>query len=237
MNVHVFLMVFVALSLSACSSTPPKPKEEAIYEALKVDTTLRSWVDACRGVSSKTSQLADLTYQNWWRRNGDLVEGADFGLAYSLIEVTDSRQEAGARLAMSITWSVVQQAKEEVADIVNPSTDAESVCMRTLGQYNDGSFDLKENSAVYPLLAELQRDKQNHSDELSLKRAAIEKRTGKEYGRSYYLAEQLFKKIACAGADVHLLSNAWPYEVYNAQCQDGAFVLIRCEWGHCSIIK
>lgn len=235
------LLVALAMSLSilvtGCASKPPQPRSEAIYETLKVDATLRAWVNTCRELNSKTSQLADLTYQNWWRRNGELVEGADFGLSYSMINVTDTRQEAGARLAMSITWGVVKQAEEDVADASVLNEELEPLCMNMLGRYNEGEFDLKKNEAVYPVLLELQQDKAQLSEELSLKRAAIEKSTGKVYGRSYFLAEKLFQRYACPDADVHLLSNAWPYEVYNAQCTDGTFMLIRCEWGNCSLIR
>lgn len=233
----VLLLAVAGVFLQGCSSAPKSDRGEAIYQALKVDTTLRAWVDACKGVSHKTTKVANLTYQNWWRRNASLVESADYGLSYGVLKVTDTRQAAGAQMAMAITWDVVDSADQDVESELTLATDKEALCLRVLGRYNDGEQDLADMEGVYETLIELEHHKTKQGENVALKRASIEKRTGRVYGRSFYVAEKLSQRYACRGAVVHLLSNAWPYEVYNAECDGGNFVLIRCEWGNCMIVE
>ena len=82
---------------------------------------------------------------------------------------------------------------------------------------------------------DLQRRSQQQGEDLEIKRAAVSVEAGKEYGRSFYVVEKMAKRNGCSGAEVHLLKNAWPHEVYDASCPDGSYLLMRCEWGNCLI--
>lgn len=229
------LMLILTAGLVGCSSSPLTKTGESIYYALQTDTSLRSWVDACYDVSSDSKRQALMAKRNWWKRNGAFVESADFGLAYDIIKVTDTRAETGARMAMALTWQVVETAEKEVSELMAETSNKEDLCLRILQQYNEGERDLRGNEELYNGLVKLQRRAQSQGKELALKRAAIEKVTKKVYGRSFYVVEKMTKRHGCPGAEVQLLKNDWPHEVYDARCPDGSYILARCEWGNCLI--
>lgn len=233
----VISMLLLSLGLVGCSSNPLSPTGEAVYYALQTDTSLRSWVDACYDVSSETKQQALRTQRNWWKRNGAFVESADFGLAYDIIKVTDDRAETGARMAMALTWQVVETAEQEVNELMTGASDKEDLCLRILERYNEGEMDLRGNEKLYQGLVKLQRRSQSQGKDLAMKRASVEKRTKTVYGRSFYVVEKLAKRHGCPGAQVQLLKNDWPHEVYDGRCPDGSYILARCEWGNCLITE
>jgi len=229
------LILLAAIGLAGCSSNPLSPTGEAIYYALQTDTSIRSWVDACYDVSSEAKQKALTAKRNWWQRNGAFVESADFGLAYDIIHVTDDRAETGARMAMALTWQVVETAEREVNELMGDVSNKEDLCLRILNQYNEGERDLRGNQELYDSLVKLQRRSQSQGKDLAMQRASVEKRTKRIYGRSFYVVEKLAKRHGCPAAEVQLLKNDWPHEVYDARCPDGSYVLARCEWGNCLI--
>ncbi|MFC3679648.1 hypothetical protein [Bacterioplanoides pacificum] len=230
-------VLLTCIGLAGCSSNPLSPTGEAIYYALQTDTSLRSWVDACTGVSSEAKQQALMTQKNWWKRNGAFVESADFGLAYDLVTVTDERAETGARLAMALTWQVVETAEQEVQELMQNTSDREQLCRGIMTQYSEGERDLRGNESLYNNLVALQRRSQSQGKELALKKASVEQRTGRVYGRSFYVVEKMARRQGCPGAEVQLLKNAWPHEVYDARCPDGSYLIARCEWGNCLIAE
>jgi len=229
------LVLSAMVLLQGCASSQLSPTGDAVYYALQTDTTLRSWVDACKDVSGQTRQAAYTAKQNWWKRNGAFVDSADFGLAYDIITVTDERAETGARMAMALTWQVVETAEAEVNEMLSGASNKEDLCLSVLNQYNDGERDLRGNDKVYNSLVDLQRRSQKQGKDLDIKRAAVESKTGKVYGRSFYVVEKMAKRNGCPGAKVQLLKNAWPNEVYDATCPDGSYMLMRCEWGNCLV--
>lgn len=233
-----FLAIVCTLMLvQGCSSKSLSETGEAVYYALQTETSLRYWVNACSNVSTGLRQSALITQRDWWQRNGAFVEGADFGLAYNLIQVTDTRADTGARLAMALTWQVTETAEQEVRAVLDKSNNREQICRGILAQYNDGRRDLRGNDALYNTLVDLQRHKQQKGSDLALKQAAVATATGIHYGRSFYVVERLAARDGCAGAQVQLLKTAWPHEVYDAKCADNQFLIMRCEWGNCMIVK
>lgn len=230
----VMLMASMAV-LQGCSSNPLSKTGEAVYYALQTETTLRAWVDACSDVSAETRQAAYTAKQNWWKRNGAFVESADFGLGYDIIYVTEERAETGARLAMALTWQVVETAESEVNNLLADSGNRQDLCLRVLNQYNKGDKDLHGNDELYNSLVDLQRRSERNGKDLDMKRASVQAATGKVYGRSFYVVEKMAKRNGCPGAEVQLLKNAWPHEVYDAKCPDGSYLLVRCEWGNCLV--
>lgn len=222
--------------LTGCASNPLSPKGTAIYDALQTETSLRAWADACADVSLESRKLAAEAREAWWKRNRTLLESADFGLAYDLAEVTDTRAHTGARLAMGLTWQTIDTSEKEIAEGLDPATDKVDVCTDRLTRYRDGDFDLNAKQETYQALLELQNRKNLQGEDLALKRASIEKQTGRVYGRSFYVVEKLAKRYSCPGAEVHLLDNRWPNEVYDARCTNGSFLIFRCEWGNCMIV-
>lgn len=229
-------VVICASALVGCASNPLSPKGTAIYDALQTETSLRAWADACSDVSLESRKLAAEAKDAWWSRNRTLLESADFGLAYDMAEVTDTRAHTGARLAMGLTWQTIDTSEKEIEEKLNRSSDKPAVCTDMLTRYRDGEFDLAERKETYQALLELQNRKNLQGEDLALRRASIEKQTGKVYGRSFYVVEKLAKRYSCPGAEVHLLDNRWPNEVYDARCTNGSFLIFRCEWGNCMIV-
>ncbi len=229
------ILIFAAslAFLQGCSSNPLSPTGEAVYYALEKDTHLRMWSDACQDVSPDLRQSALMAQQNWWQRNGTFVEGADFGLAYDLVQVSDTRTETGARLAMALTWNIVAEAEADIKKRLQG--DTAEVCRKELAEYNNGARDLRENDRLYRELVTLQQRLQREGTDLNLKRASVAQRSGKVYGRSFYVVERMTMRQGCSGGEIHLLKNAWPHEVYDARCPDGSYLLVRCEWGNCRL--
>ncbi len=226
------LLALLAL-LQGCSSSPLSPTGEAVYYALEKDTHLRLWAEACQGLSPDMRQTALLARQNWWQRNGTFVQGADFGLAYDLVQISDERVETGARLAMALTWNIVASAEADIAERLQSGSQAEAQCRQVLSAYNNGDQDLRGNEPMYEELVSLQRRLQQEGSDLALKRAAVAHSSGKVYGRSFYVVERMGQRQGCAGGEIQLLKNSWPNEVYEARCPDGSYLLVRCEWGNC----
>lgn len=234
---RLLALAMAVILVQGCSSKPLSETGEAVYYALQTETSLRYWVDACSEVNTGLRQSALITQRDWWQRNGAFVESADFGLAYNLVQVTDTRAETGARLAMALTWQVTETAEQEIQAVFAKSQNREQICRGILAQYNDGRRDLRGNDTLYNTLVDLQRRKQQQGDELALKRAAVAATTGIQYGRSFYVVERLAARDGCPGAQVQLLKSAWPHEVYDAKCADNQFLIMRCEWGNCMIVR
>ncbi|MBE0483245.1 MAG: hypothetical protein IBX52_07050 [Bacterioplanes sp.] len=234
---RLLALMMTVLLVQGCSSKPLSETGEAVYYALQTETSLRYWVEACSEINTGLRQSALLTQRDWWQRNGAFVESADFGLAYNIVQVTNTRAETGARLAMALTWQVVETAEQEIQSVLTKSSNREQICQGILAQYNDGRRDLRGNDALYNTLVDLQRRKQQQGSDLTLKQAAVSSGTGVQYGRSFYVVERLAARDGCPGAQVQLLKSAWPHEVYDAKCADNRFLLMRCEWGNCMIMQ
>jgi hypothetical protein len=131
---------------------PKSSTGQAIYYALKTDVQLRLWVEQCQGMSGKAKQIAWQAKSNWWRRNGALVEGADFGLTREIMLVSDHRDVSGANLALGITTQFVEEAEAEMKRLLEASGNQEKLCVNMLPKFNDGDFDLRDNNQFYPVL-------------------------------------------------------------------------------------
>lgn len=231
------LALFMASAfLLGCSSTPLSPKGEAVYYALETDTLLRTWEESCKEVNLDVKQKALLTRQNWWQRNGTFVEAADFGLAYDMIQISGDRPETGARLALAVTWDIVENADQTVEKQLAKG-DAAATCAEVMESFSKGDYDLNRNKVHYNQLVELQGLKQAKSSDLKLKQASVEKISQKEFGRSYYVVEKIAAKQGCDSAKVQLIKNNWPSELYGLTCPNNTHNYVQCEWGRCRLIE
>lgn len=222
--------------LQGCSSNPLSPTGEAVYYALSADTHLRTWVDKCSAVNPLVQQQALLTQKNWWQRNAAFIQGADYGLGYDLIQISGDRPETGARMALTMTWSIVQNAEADVKKHLNKG-NTEETCQKILAAYDQGQFDINSKNKWYKELVSLQQRQQTAGADLALKQASTVAQHGRVYGRSFYVIENMAKRQGCPGATVQLLKNDWPNEIYDARCQDGSYLIMRCEWGNCRVVE
>ncbi|MFT6190114.1 MAG: hypothetical protein ACJARQ_001875 [Oleispira sp.] len=231
-----FRVLISALLLSllvGCSSAPQSSTGQAVYYALQTDVQLRLWVDHCQNMSGKLKQVAWQAKSNWWRRNGAFVEGADYGLTREIMLVSGDRDVTGANIALGITAQAVQDAEAEMKLILDESGNQEKLCLNMLSKFNDGDYDLRDNNQFYPTLVDLQRRAQQNGQELQEKSATLAINKQRKFGRSLYVVEKLAKRSGCPGANVKVIKSDWPHEVYDVQCPDNSYILVRCEWGNC----
>lgn len=231
-----FRVLFSALLLSllvGCSSAPQSSTGQAVYYALQTDVQLRLWVDHCQNISGKLKQVAWQAKSNWLRRNGAFVEGADYGLTREIMLVSGDRDVTGANIALGITAQAVQDAEAEMKLILDESGNQEKLCLNMLSKFNDGDYDLRDNNQFYPTLVDLQRRAQQNGQELQEQSATLVVNKQRKFGRSLYVVEKLAKRSGCPGANVKVIKSDWPHEVYDVQCPDNSYILVRCEWGNC----
>lgn len=228
------ILALSAMTLVACSGIERTPDEQAIQYALVNDVMVRKMSDECSKVSVVAKQAAWRGYRSWWKRNASLVEAADFGLSYNLVTLTDNRLETGARYAMGLTFDIVADAEQRVAKMLE-SGDREATCVDVMGEYQDGSKDLRENEEMYGYLVKIQQRASNEANDHYLKIAKIESKRGEKYSRSAYVVERLVKRNGCVSPKVRTLKTDGPNEVLEATCADSSFMLVRCEWRNCKI--
>lgn len=229
--------LLTVIGLQACASNPLSPKGMAIYDALDHSATLNAWADACNEVSPRARGAVEVARRTWWERNRPLMEGADFGLAWDMVNVVEERVDTSGRLVMGMTWQVAENGRMRVDEALAGSKDQEAVCLKNLESYKNGDRDLATSGDTYQQLLELQNQKARMGRELDLKKTAMLRRDSTVYGRSFYVVEKMAKQSDCPGAQVRLLNNAWPNEVYDAQCDNGEFLIYRCEWGNCATVR
>ena len=232
-QLRVLLSALLLSLLVGCSSAPQSSTGQAVYYALQTDVQLRLWVDHCQNISGKLKQVAWQAKSNWWRRNGAFVEGADYGLTRDIMLVSGDRDVTGANIALGITAQAVQDAEAEMKLILDESGNQEKLCLNMLSKFSDGDYDLRDNNQFYPTLVDLQRRAQQNGQELQEKSATLVINKQRKFGRSLYVVEKLAKRSGCPGASVKVIKSNWPHEVYDVQCPDNSYILVRCEWGNC----
>jgi hypothetical protein len=233
-RVRILLSALVLSFLVGCAA-PKSSTGEAVYYALQTDVQLRLWVEHCESINGRVKQVAWQAKTNWWRRNGAFVEGADYGLTREIMLVSGDRDVTGANIALGVTFQLVSEAEEEMQFILDNSSNQQKLCLNMLAKFNDGDYDLRDNNQFYPTLVDLQRRAQRDGKDLEEKSAALAVNKQRKFGRSLYAVEKLAKRSGCPGASVKVIKADWPNEVYDVQCPDNSYVLVRCEWGNCLI--
>ena len=234
-RISIIGLLMLGILLSGCSSAPKIKTGEAVYYALNTDSQLRVWAERCGAISNSAKALAWSTHRSWWQRNGSFVEGADYGLTRDIMMVSGDRDVTGADLAMGFTAQIVADAQGRVDAMLSEVSDQETLCGNILSKYEKGDFDLRGDDDLYPTLVDLQRRSQAGAEALKRKQQALIKKKKRRFGRSLYTVEKIARRSGCPAADVTLIKNAWPHEVYDLQCPGGDYVLVRCEWGNCLI--
>ena len=235
LTVKIILSISILLStllLGACASAPT-PVAEAINYALVSDLTLRKLVDRCNDVSNAAKQTAWKAKRNWWKRNGAMVEAADFGLSQVLVDVSGQRPSTGALVAIGLSLDISREAQSNVDSTLSGNKDA--ACKDVLEDYYNGEYDLKDNSSFYSMLVKLQQQKDTAPivPELQM---AMPKGGKKSYGKSTAVVERIVKREGCNKPKIQLLKRNGSYEVYDAQCGKET-MLVRCEWRQCKVTQ
>lgn len=227
--------------LVACSSKPTmiplSGKNEVIYNTLYADAMMNTWRYECSQVSTRSNYLSQEARTSWWQRNGELVKSADFGLAYNIVTVTDSRADTGAKLAMSIMWDIRSKSQQAVADKLSGKSNQEAICLDILNNYKKGKWDIKGDQETQSLLNGMKAYAEENKNKMDLRRAMISSSTRTQYGRSFYIAEKFAEQQGCNAQSVRLVKGEWPNEIYDLECTDKPFILLRCEWGSCRAME
>jgi len=228
------VIIISLLALAACSGVSRSPQEQAISYALVNDVAVRKLTDQCTKVSVAAKQAALRGYRSWWKRNGNLVEAADYGLSYNLVTLTNDRLETGARYAMGLTFDIVAEAEQRVADLLSDG-DKEDTCLDMMTEYRDGEMDLSEDTELFEILVKLQQSQEIQGADHLLNISRIERKKAKKYSRSAYVVERMVKREGCVNPKVRSLKADGPNEILEAVCSDKTFMLVRCEWRNCKI--
>lgn len=228
------VIISLAALLGACANVKKTPEADAISYALVHDVTLRKLADRCSNVSTSAKQASWRSLNSWWKRNGSLVEAADYGLTYNMVSLSGDRLETGARYAMGLTFDIVSMADQEVASLLG-SRPSEGMCKDLMESYRSGEKDIREGSEHYSELVKLQQQSDAKGRDLTLEIAKLTRKKGKTFSRSAYTVERMLKREGCAGAKISTLKADWPHEVFESRCADNSYMLIRCEWGNCKV--
>lgn len=216
-----------------CASSGAKYTNEAVAYALSTEAELRALVAACDRVSGPASAEAREADREWWRRNATMMQAADYGFIRELGSFADSRREESLVLfTMNAGYSLDQQMQANVAkrlDTRNP----ERVCLQELASFRTGDRDLSRSARHYTELVALSAEARIDQNALRSSRAPAS--ANRDFGRSFYQTESALAAIGCRQANISMLKNDWPMEVYEAQCQDTSYHLVRCEWNRCEV--
>ncbi|MFC3853093.1 hypothetical protein ACFOSD_09645 [Salinispirillum marinum] len=225
--------LIASLLFVGCAAPSAKYTNEAVAYALATEAELRALVAACDGVSGPASAAAREADQEWWRRNATMMQAADYGFITELNGfVDDRRTESLALFTMNAGFALDEQMRERVAgklDTRNP----ERICLQELANFRAGDRDLNQDDRHYAELVALSTEAR--VDQNALRSSRTPTAANREFGRSFYQAEQALSAVGCQQADISMLKNSWPLEVYEAQCRDMTYHLVRCEWNRCNV--
>jgi hypothetical protein len=226
-------LILMTVLMTACAGSSRMPQEEAIYQTLIEDVTFRKIASHCLSVSKRSEHQVWRAQKEWWDRNSVIVEAADYGFSYNVINLTGERQDTGARYAMGLSFDIVREAEKKADTVIGEGLEEEE-CIEIMGDYRAGENDLSADDERYALLLKLMQKKKREGKDLELQQAQIINKTGESYSRSSMSARRLAHRTVCPGASITTLKSEWPIEIFEAVCNDDSYVLIECKWGSCA---
>lgn len=227
---RLFTAVFL-LTLVSCSSLPPKT--EAIHTTLVTDAALRNATQTCAELGVEERRLAERERVNWWRRNGNYVMAADYGLLQLNWDGSpQSAEEQRAVLAMQVLENIQKDSDLLFADWFGDYQESKD-CQSLFTQVSKGRYDVEDNKKNAEVLTQISSERQSVSADAEQARS-INSRYRK-YGRSLYIVEQQLQEVGCSAPKISLLRNSWPLETYDAVCAQQDYILVKCEWGRCEL--
>ncbi len=230
LNKNLLFAMAAAVVLSACGSAPTK--SDAISLALQEEAMLRDLAAECQKVSKEARVAAYNARKNWWKRNGAIVKASDSLLVNNSTFVFGDRELPAAQALIRVTTDVREIAESYAAEVTNAS-DKEKACLNELEKYDSGELDLAKDKTLQDTYIEIQN--QAKSDYQGISAAKVKVAKDRSYGRSLFVVEAKLKDRGCQSPKVALLRNSWPLEVYDAQCSDKSYFLVRCQWGKCKV--
>lgn len=224
------LCIGLFVILTGCASLPPQTK--AIQHSLSTDAALREATQRCTELGPAERRLAQREHSLWLKRNQEWVRAADHGL-------------------LSLHWDQVSSSGEKPRAILSMQI-LEGVQMDALSQVNDWFGDYTEESDCVSLFKKVAKEKMElgegkHAELLSPYKlpaadlnAIVQSATPinaryLKFGRSLFVVEKVLKEEGCRQANIALLRNSWPLEVYDAVCTPEDYKIVQCQWGRCEV--
>lgn len=229
---RVVFACLTAVLVVGCASLPT-PRSEAIHYALTADATLRELTNQCARLSPELRSKAVRAQRDWWRRNGDVVAAADYGLVK--LNWEDARQpleKQRAYLSMQLLEMVQDDSRRQVKDWID-GKKVQRNCEKQLAEFQDGARDLSQRKKHFETLVTLQNEQKRQMEDVE--QARVINARYRKYGRSLFVVEQKLQTLGCNRPKVSMLRNEWPLEVYDAVCSDATYLLVQCEWGRCDV--
>ncbi|AJQ95344.1 hypothetical protein [Gynuella sunshinyii] len=224
-------LLMITLVLVGCASAPIT-QEQAIAHAISADATMRNLVSTCYQMGGQAKNVAYSAKKTWWAANAPIVEAADRSFINAVNTSFGQRETAPVIGTLRFTQGVQNTALAEVQALLG-NTDPAEKCIDALAPYVAGEKDLMNDPAYAPWYREMMN--QTQPDLSVMETAKLANAKQRKYGRSLYLVQSKVVAMGCQNADITLLRNQWPLEVYDAQCADKTYLLARCEWGKCDI--
>ncbi|GAA3932179.1 hypothetical protein [Litoribacillus peritrichatus] len=236
------ITLVIALAVLAGCAAPQKVvseaerQQQAVQWAIKEEVKLRVVAAECAQLDGILEAAANYAVRDWHLRNGDLVNSADDHFTYHMAMFNQGNWEGATSMSQQMVYAAVQKAEIEAAAMIGVEPeDKRSVCMKTLDQYKQGSFDLvKVNPLMSAQLNDLKSSRSVQKERLALQKAVVKE--APKSGRSLYLVEKVWAQKGCARGAVSALVSKWPDEVYHGICKDESIV-IACKWGNCKELK
>ena len=233
MPIRVLSALLLGLVVLAGCASLPTPRSEAIHYALVKDATLRELANECARMGPELRSLAVQAQRDWWRRNGNVVAAADYGLLQlNWDDAREPLEDQRAYLSMQVLEMVHNQADTRVAEWTK-GKDASDECEDQLVRFRDGKEDLSREKKYFETLVALQNEKEQLDSNVD--QARVINSRYRKYGRSLFVVEQKVQAQGCDRPQISMLRNAWPLEVYDAVCSDSTYILVQCEWGRCDV--
>ncbi|MBU2863183.1 hypothetical protein KO489_04965 [Reinekea forsetii] len=227
----VCLGAFFMAFLVGCTSMPKKT--ETIYEALVVDTSLRSVVNQCAALGSEEKKMIVEARNSWWQRNASHVMAADWGLLkLNWDDAHANAQSQRALMSMALLENIQEESKLENTRLIKVPVTTKQ-CQKLAEKMSKGKLDLAQSKADETILKALNDDRVNVEGQAQVAQS-INNRYRK-YGRSLFVVEKTLREAGCSKPTISLIRNAWPIEVFDATCNQSEYLLVQCDWGRCEI--
>jgi hypothetical protein len=223
--------LIMALLFVSCSSLPPK--SEAIYDTLMIDNSLRGAVGSCAALGDTEKRVIVAARNNWWRTNSSYVMAADWGLLkLNWDDAHKSAESQRVLLGLALLENIQSESAQKQSSLLKGKATTAS-CEKLAKSIDKGKFDVSKSKSTVKILDALNADRKN-VEGVAATAQSINNRYRK-YGRSLFVVEKALREAGCSSANISLLRNSWPLEVYDATCNETDYILVRCEWGRCEL--
>lgn len=243
-SIKAAVLLSALVILAACSSVPTKEytaleRYQAALYALQENYTLATIVAACNQLDEASKTYAAEVQQEWWDTNWYWVAGANEEFNQQIKQRQESMGEYLGQLeALNFIKHMELNTNSDIKNKILLTNHRSQACERRLRPYVQGEKKLSD-SQYGKILEAIRLNYLNAS--VSPRRPVPDFQTDVEVrykeGRSLVEVERTARDEVCAEAQVVLLKEQWPLEIYGVMCGDVARRVVKCEWGACNKVE